>query len=186
MKCIKCGFEVANNSSFCANCGTNLNFQSQNPINNHNYNYNIPMKFHFVFCILLFIAAFTNAIEVIMSITEIGSLSIIALFLCPFNIITGIFLLKRKKAGNIMRLISNIIGIITPLITLGTSAFLFVVAMLFKAIADELSATLGEIFLRLTEVGLMLFIPIFILIIAIISINIISIIYYRKRKHMFN
>lgn len=141
----------------------------------------MPMNFHTFYWIMCFIASGFSLISLIGTMVSgegtFGSL-IISLAAIAFNVITGIFLMQRKRAGNIMRLISNICGIVSGGFSILGALIIFLMGAALASEIESLGVAIGGM------IGLIGFI---VLIYGIGSIiyNIIVMKYYSKRKHMF-
>lgn len=186
MNCPRCGFENLNNVNFCSNCGLSRQLPQQ-PLNmqkEKNLDYNMPMNFHafyaitnLILSILLFLGFGIVAITTSnLYVFVIGMLCII------FQFITAILLLCRNKAGNIMRLISNILAIVKTGYSLfvgwASAIILGLVSLSINGATEEYAI---ELFLFLLIGGI---ITAFVSALRI-AYNVIVMVYYHKREHMF-
>lgn len=147
-----------------------------------NNNSELPMKFHTFYSIILLIAGGMSILSAIGTFfmegfAAVGTSTILGAI---YTLLTGIFLLKRMKTGNIMRLISNICGIVSG----GFAIMGGLAGIIFSAAIEQLFVgTKLEGMFAILGIG----ISIGVVVGAIIGIiiNIIAMRYYSKRKHMF-
>ena len=142
----------------------------------------MPMTFNTVYSIYLLISGALSALSafgMLFSSDGVGS-GIFSLLLSAYPILTGIFLMQRKKAGNIMRLINNIYGFFC-------AGVLVIVGVLFMAGGGLLTSMIGSVegAEMLTALGVGVGIGLIIGAIIGIVLNILIMKYYSKRKHTF-
>lgn len=139
------------------------------------------MVFHTVYSVWLLISGIMSVLSAFgVLFSEDGAIpGVISILSSAYMITMAILLLKRMKAGNVMRLINNITGFVSAagFVVLGVLLILLGVGISAADIGDEGILTgLGLVF------GVSLIIG------AIIGsvINILVMVYYKKRKHMFH
>ena len=199
MKCPRCGYENQPDVRFCSHCGLSRQMQ-QPPINvqkdENALNYNLPMNFHKFYAIATLVISILNILGylgmIVLSI--IGGIMVddfhgesilpysgIVVF-AIFNIIMAILLLNRKRAGNIMRLISNIASI--ALNTLSSTVFLLMggVSIICGVFVQSEYSDPG---FALMFIGILAICIALLRLVAILAYNIITMVYYHKREHMF-
>lgn len=156
--------------------------QPTNYPSSFNNNSELPMKFHIFYSIILLISGGMSILSAIGTFFMEGFAAVgaSAILGAVYTLLTGIFLLKKMKAGNIMRLISNICGIVGGAFSiLGGFA-----CIIFSAVIEQLfvGTELEGVFAVL---GIGISIGVIVGAIIGIIINIIVMRYYSKRKHMF-
>ena len=104
-----------------------------------------------------------------------------AFFSGAYLLITGLLLYKRKRAGNVMRIIHCICTLVSNTFLFFAGGICIVLLLYFK---DSFAS--HEMYLLFSTFGIV--ISIFLIIGALLSIafHIIVMVYYKKRKHMFN
>lgn len=149
---------------------------------NFSNNSQIGMVFHVIYSILLLISGGFSLISSIITMLSEGGLimGLWALLGAIFTLLTGIFLLMRKKAGYVMRLINNILSFIS-------AGMLIVIGVLLIVGGGIITTLLEGVEGASILLGMAAFLGIGVIIGAIIGIviTIIIINYYKKRKHMF-
>lgn len=170
-----------------SNTPNNYQQPYQNQFNNDlGKDYNIGMVFNTIYSIILLVFSAMCLTDVfIFFFSDLIGIAIILLFVMAFNIVTGILLLKRKRAGNIMRLIGNLCSLIGSILFMLCNV-LIAILLLVGGSGLMGSSEYGEIGLVFVGIGIWIIIAFAITSIISIVVNIVIMRYYRKRKHMFN
>ena len=159
--------------------------------NSNNYQYQNPMMpkeksliYHYIFSVYLMLNAGSSLISLffsgIASLFEYADLWVMffvyipAILVALYNFITGFSLLKRGRAGYLMQKISNIYTLIT-----GGLYCLIVTPLLIIGYSD-ISAVSEE-----TQIFMAIGLILLIILIPVLIIDLCTLIYYNKRKHMF-
>ena len=146
-------------------------------------NTQLGMTFNIIYAIFLIASGALSVLSgLLLMFQEGGAGSGIFSMLCAvYPILTGIFLIKRMKAGYIMRLINNIFGFISGGFSILTGIMLIAGGGIITAMLEGIEG--AELIL-----GILGGLGIGVIIGAIIGIiiNILVMKYYGKRKHMFN
>lgn len=158
--------------------------------NSNNYQYQNPMMpkeksliYHYIFSVYLMLNAGSSLISLffsgIASLFEYADLWVMffvyipAILVALYNFITGFSLLKRGRAGYIMQKIHNIIFVVTG------SLYLLISTPIALIGYNNPAANESDLILY----GVLLLIGIFVL--PVVIIDLLTVIYYNKRKHMF-
>ena len=153
------------------------------PQNNFANNSQIGMTFNVIYAIFLIASGALSILSgLLLMFQEGGAGSGIFSILCAvYPILTGIFLIKRTKAGYIMRLINNILGFVSGGFSILTGVMLIAGGGIITAMLEGVEG--AELIL-----GILGGLGIGVIIGAIIGIiiNVLIMKYYSKRKHMFN
>ena len=140
------------------------------------------MVFHTIYSIWLLISGILSVLSALgVMLGEDGvAPGMISLLSSAYTITMAIFLLKRMKAGNIMRLINNIMGFISAFVMIGFGILFWAFWEIIVA-ATDVGAEVS-----LAGIGAILGISVIVGAIIGTVINILVMIYYKKRKHMFH
>lgn len=158
--------------------------------NSNNYQYQNPMMpkeksliYHYIFSVYLMLNAGSSLMSLffsgIASLFEYADLWVMffvyipAILVALYNFITGFSLLKRGRAGYIMQKIHNIIFVVTG------SLYLLISTPIALIGYNNPAANESDLILY----GVLLLIGIFVL--PVVIIDLLTVIYYNKRKHMF-
>ena len=167
----------------------NAQSATQTPITNGNSVGVLPMKFHNFYSIALIVCGSFSVLTAIASLflENVEFAGILSFIMAIYMIIEGILLFKRKKVGNVMRLIGNIYGIVTHIgeivLGIGTAIICLFGKELLEQIGDELLNEIGGL---INVFGIIFAAVCIIAGITGIIINALIIKYYKKRKIMFN
>ncbi len=158
--------------------------------NSNNYQYQNAMRpkekslvYHYIFSVYLMLSAGSSLMSLffsgIASLFEYDDLWVMLLVYIPalcvalYNFITGFSLLRRGRAGYIMQKIHNWFAVITGGLYLLISTPIALIGY------NNPTATEPDLILY----GVLLLIGIFVL--PVVIIDLLTLIYYNKRKHMF-
>ena len=189
MICPRCSMPNDDNQNICCNCGHTLHSYPKPEYQSPEYRqgvYTQPIvqgEKTLVFNIIYAIILFFNAASMIPSMfygfigfSQVSSLLVLVSILLPickiaYDVTTGVLLLKLKKAGNIMRFISNIFGLLLS----GLMVF-YTIFFICIAVTD----TSDYAVLLYLLAGLFGFAAV-----VTAGWNIFLMIYYKKNKHRF-
>lgn len=145
-------------------------------------NPNMSMTFNVVYSIYLIVSGALSVMSAfgLLFSSETMFFAIISLLFAAFPILTGVFLLQRKKAGNIMRLINNIYSFAYAGMFMIMGALLIVGGSTFTSFFEGVEGV--EI---LTTLGVAVGVCAIIGAIIGIALTVLIMVYYHKRKHMF-
>lgn len=164
MICKICKNENAQEAKFCANCGTALEKKIQKPQK--------PMRWHYAWSVVQFVMAGSALSSMLLAMaTEAPFVLLLMLLYGVFSLLTGIFLLKRMKAGLVMSFVKNVVDASLFAYLSCLCIYLIVLGFIGAGGYDGLGIVIGGL----------LFFPAF----AVTVINVVTGIYYCKRVHIF-
>lgn len=153
------------------------------PQGNFANNSQIGMTFNIIYAIFLIASGAMSVLSGLLLMFQEGGAGggIFSILCAVYPILTGIFLIKRTKAGYIMRLINNILGFVSGGFSILTGIMLVAGGGIITAMLEGVEG--AELIL-----GILGGLGIGVIIGAIIGIviNVLVMKYYSKRKHMFN
>ncbi len=175
MFCKNCGTEISEGTMFCPNCGASQNAPVQTPVIINQPVANMPMAFNNFYKYFLIVI---GALSILGILANKDKVSLAAMLVPAYEIVTGILLIGWFKAGYIMTKIMNIFNIISGGIGCVVSLLFAVIGGAAVSYFDDLASVGGAI---VTVICVSLLIGFAISIV----INALILRYYNKRKEYF-